>query len=183
MASCRWGLWCQCSIEPKHKMLFEGLEHADSLSWDFHKAMGLHLSCAFLLTQHKNVLNNALKAGNDEYLFHEDQQDFSDLGQISLQCGRRVDILKLWVTWLSRGQIGMEKGSINFFESAQHLSQLIKKLPQLQLLVEPQSTNVCFRYIGKTKPVNVRLEAEIRNLLMLKGMGYINYSCDKTVHF
>ena len=34
-----------------------------------------------------------------EYLFHNKDTNEPDLGKQSLQCGRRVDVLKLWLTW------------------------------------------------------------------------------------
>ena len=36
---------------------------------------------------------------NADYLFHEDNDHSWDLGDRGLQCGRKVDALKLWFSW------------------------------------------------------------------------------------
>ncbi|MCB0356874.1 MAG: hypothetical protein KDD40_07700, partial [Bdellovibrionales bacterium] len=114
-------------LSQKHNYLMSGVEVADSVSWDFHKAMGVHLTCAFLLTKHQNLLKQTINSGDDSYLFHNnDQQNlYDDLGPRSLQCGRRVDILKLWLTWLANGKSGLEQRVNDLFNSAKTFSQII----------------------------------------------------------
>lgn len=39
-------------------------------------------------------------------------------GDKTVQCGRKVDVLKLWLLWKSRGNDGMAKQVENSFENA-----------------------------------------------------------------
>tara|TARA_B100000749_G_scaffold280455_1_gene276744 strand:- start:183059 stop:184462 length:1404 start_codon:yes stop_codon:yes gene_type:complete len=164
-------------LSAQHRHLLKGVEKADSISWDFHKAMGIHLTCAFLLTRHKNLLKSTLVAGNDKYLFHDDADLYEDLGPRSLQCGRRVDILKLWLTWMSRGRKGMADRVDQLFQSSIQFAKMIEEHRQLELLLSPESTNICFRYISSMGP-DIRHEEAIRQKLMRSGEGYINFSSD-----
>lgn len=41
-------------------------------------------------------------------------------GDKTVQCGRKVDVLKLWLLWKSRGNDGMAKQVENSFENAKY---------------------------------------------------------------
>jgi glutamate/tyrosine decarboxylase-like PLP-dependent enzyme len=157
-------------LSQKHKKLLEGVEHADSFSWDFHKMLGINLPCAFLFTKEKGLLQETLTSGNDSYLFHDQDQSI-DQGPKSLQCGRRNDILKLWLTWQSIGKIGLEERVDKLFTLAQNFSEMVGKTKELVLIKKPQSINICFRLNGK-----IRHEERIRNKLLKDGDLMLNYS-------
>jgi len=50
-------------------------------------------------------------AANARYLFQQDKNyDVSyDTGDMSVQCGRKIDVLKLWMLWKGKGDKGMER--------------------------------------------------------------------------
>jgi glutamate/tyrosine decarboxylase-like PLP-dependent enzyme len=157
-------------LSQKHKKLLEGVEHADSFSWDFHKMLGINLPCAFLFTKEKGLLQETLTSGNDSYLFHDQDQSI-DQGPKSLQCGRRNDILKLWLTWQSIGKTGLEERIDKLFTLAQNFSEMVGKTKELVLIKKPQSINICFRLNGL-----IRHEEKIRNKLLKDGDLMLNYS-------
>ena len=51
-----------------------------------------------MIINKRNMLQ-ACNACNEDYLFHEHEQKDYDLGERTLNCGRRVDAFKLWVSW------------------------------------------------------------------------------------
>ena len=154
-------------LSSQYRNLMNGVEFCDSLSWDFHKILGMNLTCAFLLVKKKGVMKSSLTSGNDGYLFHDD--DSLDLGPKSLQCGRRADIVKLWMNWLAVGHDGLEKRVDAMIESAKVFAELVKKDADLELMFEPQFVNVCFRVPGNiVEPIRVKLKE--------RGLGMINYS-------
>ena len=59
-------------------------------------------------------------SANARYLFQQDKfYDVSyDTGDKSLQCGRKVDVFKLWLMWKARGNEGFERRIDNAFENA-----------------------------------------------------------------
>src|SRR5690606_21990096 len=84
-------------FEPSQSRYLKGIELADSVTWDLHKMMGIPLICASFLVKHPGLLENSLNVSAD-YLFREDSSEY-ELGKKSLQCGRRIDSFKLWLTW------------------------------------------------------------------------------------
>ena len=130
----------------RHRSLMAGVERADSVAWNPHKMMGVPLACSALLMREKGWLR-ATNAMNADYLFHDDGSARWNLGDMSLQCGRRVDALKLWLSWQATGDEGYEQRIDHLFDLAQQLKERVLARPGFRLVREPQSTNVCFRYL------------------------------------
>mgnify|MGYP006083235141 CR=1 FL=1 len=141
-------LGAPCLFSPKYKHLMGGIERADSLTWDPHKLMGVPLTCSALLTPHLGALGNTCSyIKSAHYLFHEPGEEY-DLGRKSLQCGRRVDALKLWIEWKACGNSGWRDRIENHVDLAIELENLVLENPNLELVCERSFTNVCLRYRG-----------------------------------
>src|SRR5690554_2082983 len=94
------GSWGGSAImSPKQRHLFAGIEECDSFSWNPHKLMNIPLICSVLLVREKGWLYDYFNTFDTSYIYHEDETSEYDLGPKSLQCGRRVDALKLWLAW------------------------------------------------------------------------------------
>uniref|UniRef100_A0A8C2PAX5 Glutamate decarboxylase 1 n=1 Tax=Capra hircus TaxID=9925 RepID=A0A8C2PAX5_CAPHI len=90
-------------LSRKHSYKLSGIERADSVTWNPHKLMGVPLQCSALLTREKGLLGacNQMQA---EYLFQPDKVyniNF-DTGDKTVQCGRHVDVFKLWLMWKAK---------------------------------------------------------------------------------
>ncbi|KAJ1471877.1 pyridoxal phosphate-dependent transferase [Baffinella frigidus] len=102
-----WGGALIMSDTHRHKL--SGLEKADSFCFNPHKLLGVPLQCSMLLVnKHSGALERANNTDAD-YLFHAGAGGGVDLGQKSLQCGRKPDCLKLFLCWKRFGA----KGSAN----------------------------------------------------------------------
>ncbi|KAJ9462934.1 Glutamate decarboxylase [Diplonema papillatum] len=139
-----WGGSVMLSRRRKH--LLNGSHLADSFTWNPHKMMGVPLQCScIVLNNKKGLLEEAVstKAG---YLFQPDKlyPVEYDTGDKAYQCGRKVDIFKLWLLWKARGDLGMEATVEKAFEFAGKLASEVKRRPGFQLVTEPMCTNVCF---------------------------------------
>ena len=133
-------------LSPKHRSLLAGIELADSLCWDPHKLMGMPISCSVFLARKSNTLARVCSHGDEaNYLFHEENSRV-DRGRISLQCGRRVDALKLWLAWKSLGHSGWQERVDRCMETAAELEAKVRSHARLVLMSERQFTNVCLRY-------------------------------------
>ncbi len=154
----------------------KGICEADSVSWNLHKIMDIPLVCATLLTKRKGILHNSF-AMDADYLFHDDFEDY-DLGQKSLQCGRRVDAIKLWLAWKYEGTDGFENRVNLLVERTQQFADKIKQRQGFELYCEPESTIVCFEYVPY--PMNTSTKAElnkhIRTKLFEEGKILLNYA-------
>ena len=160
-------------LSESHRDLMQGGSLADSVSWDFHKMLGLHLPAAFVFVRKKGLLKKSLASGNDDYLFHD--EDDLDLGPKSLQCGRRADVVKLWLSWMAQGERGFSERIDGLFNAASVMRDLIEKDHNFVLVAKPQSINVCFRY---NSPDGIRHEKSIRTRMLEEGSAILNYSED-----
>uniref|UniRef100_UPI00398E89D4 cysteine sulfinic acid decarboxylase isoform X3 n=1 Tax=Pristiophorus japonicus TaxID=55135 RepID=UPI00398E89D4 len=136
-------------ISRKHRHLLTGIERADSVAWNPHKMLLAGLQCsAFLLKDNTDLLKKCHSA-NADYLFQPDKfyNVCYDTGDKSLQCGRKVDCLKLWLMWKAVGTRGLEERIDRAFACARYLVNEMKQREGFQLLMEPQYVNVCFWYI------------------------------------
>uniref|UniRef100_A0A8C1YIH3 Glutamate decarboxylase 2 n=1 Tax=Cyprinus carpio TaxID=7962 RepID=A0A8C1YIH3_CYPCA len=151
----------------KHRWKLNGVERANSMTWNPHKMMAVPLQCSALLVREEGLMQscNQMQAC---YLFQQDKQyDLSyDTGDKALQCGRHVDIFKLWLMWRAKGTIGFEAQIDKCLELSEYLYNKIKDREGYEMVFDgkPQHTNVCFWYL----PPGVRyLEDKVEKMKRL----------------
>ncbi len=165
------------------KTMLAGIEHADSISWDQHKLMGVPLSCSALLTPHADLLGSAVVAGDGSYLFHNDGSGL-DAGLKSLQCGRRIDAWKAWLLWLYLGDAGYEARTRRLFDLAREVGEAVQRDPRLELVFPVQSFCVNFRAVPPPGEDAAAFTLRLRERLMSSGIACLNYAMTKgTLHF
>ncbi|KAL5007987.1 hypothetical protein ScPMuIL_013568 [Solemya velum] len=152
----KYGLWMHVDaawggsvlLSQKHKHMMKGIERADSMTWNPHKMMGPPLQCAAFLTRHKDLLKDC-HCANARYLFQQDKfYDVSyDTGDKAIQCGRKVDALKLWMMWKAKGDSGFERDVDKLIELSRYLTNQMRNREGFRVVAEPECTNVCFWYI------------------------------------
>lgn len=148
-----------------------GSHLADSIAVNPHKMMGVPVTCSFLLAKDLKQFHeaNTLKAG---YLFHdsEDSPEYTngtngdsidawrepqDLADMTLQCGRRGDSLKLFMSWQYYGTAGYQQKIDAAYEAACNFADLVASCPDLLLVSTqpPPCLQVCFYYAPGKKVV------------------------------
>jgi len=174
-AVCReFGVWMHIDaswggsaiFSTKHRSKLAGAHLADSLTVNPHKMMNVPVTCSFLLGPDMSVFHkaNTLPAG---YLFHGPTEpngvngtngvngahavhepEVWDLADLTLQCGRRADSLKLALSWIYYGTAGFERQVDGAFELAAYLADEIERRQDFVLLSEnpPPCLQVCFYY-------------------------------------
>ena len=169
-------------LSQKHSSLLKGLAKANSFTWDTHKMMGLPLICSVVLFNQQSILKPLHDISGADYLFHrQEEKEVYDLGEISLQCGRRVDVLKIWFAWQYYGREGYAKRIDKLFALAQYMGKQIEEHQEFELIAPITSLNVCFRYIPRDKSkasqeeIN-KINLKIRENLLQKGKWMVNYS-------
>lgn len=163
----------------KHAWKLRGSHLADSLTVNPHKMMHVPTTCSFLLGPDMAVFNraNTTSAG---YLFHGDgagDEEVWDLADLSLQCGRRPDALKLALAWQYYGSDGFERQIDGAFDVAEHLFNAIRESPRLALVAPelPACLQVCFYYapaggdVSGDRAVNTERTASIVRRLIPRG--------------
>ncbi|CZT42490.1 related to glutamic acid decarboxylase [Rhynchosporium secalis] len=161
----------------KHKYKMAGSELADSLAVNPHKMMGVPMTCSFLLCPDLTKFHkaNTLPAG---YLFHEESVsgEMWDLADLTLQCGRRGDSLKLALSWIYYGSSGFEAQVDAAYDVASYLATKIQDSQDFVLVSEnpPPCLQVCFYFakegkLGAEKEENTRRTSEIAKKLLPRG--------------
>ncbi|XP_018495181.1 glutamate decarboxylase [Galendromus occidentalis] len=191
----KYGIWLHIDaawgggvlLSKKHRRLMEGVERANSVTWNPHKLMGTHLQCSSIHFKQDGILLgcNQMCA---EYLFQQDKHyDVSfDTGDKVPQCGRRNDIFKLWLMWRGKGNEGFEQHIDHLFAMSDYLVQRMKEMPEkFHLIQEPEMVNVLFWYIPErlrdqpdTKERNAelgRITAQLKARMMTTGSLMITY--------
>ncbi|KAL1838420.1 hypothetical protein VTJ49DRAFT_2672 [Mycothermus thermophilus] len=193
-----WGGPAIFSRRHRHKLA--GAHLADSLTVNPHKMMNVPVTCSFLLGPDTAIFHraNTLPAG---YLFHgpaepeaknstngceatpstiafdaPEAPEVWDLADLTLQCGRRADSLKLALAWVYYGSAGFERQVDGAFEVAAHMAALVADHPDLELVSSnpPPCLQVCFYYapggkVAEDVAVNTRRTRTIVQKLVGKG--------------
>lgn len=134
----------------RHRVKMQGIERAWSVTWNPHKMMGVPLQCSAILVKKRGLLQecNQLCA---EYLFQTDKNyDLSyDTGDKSIQCGRHVDVFKLWLMWKAKGSEGFGSQVNKCLGNAEYLFDKLQYRTDFQLVFrsKPEHSNVCFWYL------------------------------------
>ena len=132
-----------------HRVLLKGVEQADSLAWNLHKMMGITQQCSTLLVKHSGLLRSCFATGAG-YLFQPDKENADlDSGDRHFQCARRVDVLKLWLTWKYRGDKVFSERISEAVKHAVAFEESLKRFPdQRFVMAHPRNfTNVCFWWL------------------------------------
>jgi len=135
-------------LSTHHRELMDGLEFADSLTWNAHKMMCVPLICSAIFFRRGGLLERHVGEQAD-YLFQSHEDELNP-GMRSIQCGRRNDALKLWTAWLHHGDSGFEARIDRLFALARHAASVIESDPELELAMEPESVNVCFEAVNRS---------------------------------
>lgn len=173
-----WGGPVIFSAQERYKV--RGSHLADSLTINPHKMLNVPATCSYLLGPDMNIFNaaNRTKAG---YLFHSSEDgEVWDMADLTLQCGRRADSLKLALAWVYYGSEGFEKQIDHGFEMANYLYDLIDAHPDLELAstVRPGCYQVCFYYAPGGKMGANDEENTARTAAIVEKMIPRGFMCD-----
>lgn len=177
-----WGANVIFSETQKHKL--KGVELADSLTVNPHKMLGVPITCSFLLVPDIKILQkaNSLQA---PYLFHasSDSDEYFDLADATMGCGRRPDALKLYLAWRYYGTKGFGQRIDHAFKLTQHLAKKVKESPNFVMVSEypPPCLQTCFYYapdgvLSETGSENSKVTRYIVHELQKRGTFLIDYA-------
>jgi glutamate/tyrosine decarboxylase-like PLP-dependent enzyme len=161
-------------LSDKHRHLMKGIEQTDSFAWNPHKLMNIPLICSALLVKKCGTLQLNITDINTDYIFHEIDA-IEDLGKKSIQCGRKVDAVKLWFAWKYFGLEGYQKRIDNLVDMATYAENIVNENSKLELLSERQSFAVCFRYVPNNETDLNKFNLELRESLRKSGKSIVNY--------
>ncbi|MCX4508928.1 aspartate aminotransferase family protein [Streptomyces sp. NBC_01619] len=148
---------CGLLASPTRRHRLDGIEHADSVTVDYHKSFFQPVSSSALLVRDGVTLRHATY--HADYLNPRRTIEERIPNQVdkSLQTTRRFDALKLWMTLRVMGADGIGSLFDEVCDLAAEGWQLLAGDPRYDVVVEPQLSTLVFRYI----PAQVTSPAEI----------------------
>ncbi|MHC4119054.1 MAG: pyridoxal phosphate-dependent decarboxylase family protein [Planctomycetota bacterium] len=135
-------------MSARHRPLMKGVENADSVTWDFHKALNAPILCSALLVKSAGAMESMFDV-HESYLFHDcEQLHRYDLGHKTAQCGRRGDAFKFWLMWKARGRSYFQRRVDNSFDVTSKAIEILKERNAFWLYDDdPDFWNVCFYFV------------------------------------
>lgn len=149
----RHGMWLHAdaayggvlAMLPERRMMFAGLERADSLVVNPHKWLFTPMDCSVLWTRHPDVLRRAFSL-TPEYLRTREQDVALSYSDYSFQLGRRFRALKLWFVLRAFGLQGIQDRLRFHCALAERAGAWITATPDWELLAPITMSVVCFRH-------------------------------------
>jgi L-2,4-diaminobutyrate decarboxylase len=160
-----------------HRARLAGIEHADSLSIDFHKLLWQPIPCSvFLVREARHFESIKMHA---DYLNPELDEDegVPNLVTISLLTSRRFDALKLWISFQSLGRTQLAAMIDRTIALAAYSAGIVRTAPSLELICEPQLSTVVFRYMPQQPGLDAdHINATIRRRVFESGSAVMGHT-------
>ncbi|QYS96119.1 Glutamate decarboxylase [Trichoderma simmonsii] len=179
-----FGLWMHIDASWGGSVIFskaqswkmKGSHLADSLTVNPHKMLNAPVTCSLLLGPDMRIFQqaNSTSAG---YLFHgSDDGEIWDLADLTLQCGRRGDTLKVALAWLYYGANGFERQIDHAFDMASYLFRLLQETGNFVMVSSSPTPclQVCFYsapggQLSSDSKVNTSRTQQIAHALVGRG--------------
>lgn len=146
----RQGLWLHVdaayggglAYASRHRGLLDGVEQADSLTFDPQKWLYVARTASMLLLKRREDLQRFFHvalpyAGSSR----------QERGEIGLQGTSHADVLKLWLSLRHLGEEGYADLIDDSVDRAQRLAATLAEMPHVELACQPQTNVICFRTI------------------------------------
>jgi L-2,4-diaminobutyrate decarboxylase len=154
-------------VSPKYRNRLEGLELADSVTWDTHKLLGTSaLACATLFRDATSLGGSYEQ--HAPYLYGDGEKPGEDLSLKTFECTKAPLGLKLFLNLAVLGEAGLAAHVERLFEQAERFHELLTARKGFESFGPPQSNILLFRF-GKESAAQDR----IRQRLVLEGDFYI----------
>ncbi len=153
-------------LSPSLKHLVDGLDAADSLSWDPHKMMWMPLSLGAILVRDDVWLRRAFEA-DAPYLFHGARAS-DNLGEMTIQCSKRADAVKLWLTLQIAGTEPIARALEHVTAMTRYLYERVVASDDFEAMHVPELNIFCFRARGTGRGAQ-----EIREDVIRSGDAWI----------
>ena len=159
-------------MSPQLRPRYEGIEKADSVIMDMHKWFFQALDGSMLLYRDPRWARQ-LFTDSDDYL-QPDQNDVPETYKfyyLAPELSRRFRALPVYLALRHYGIPRLGRNVLHNVECAEYLAALIEAEDELELVVAPQLSILCFRYRpphGSDTEID-RINTEIRDRIQLEG--------------
>nr|WP_321232775.1 aminotransferase class V-fold PLP-dependent enzyme [uncultured Psychroserpens sp.] len=157
-----------------HKPLIKGIQEADSIVIDFHKMlMTPGLNTMLLFKKGKTAYETFKQKA--KYLWDESQQEeWYNSGKRTFECTKSMMSIKIYLILKSYGEGIFEQNIDALYDSTKKFAKLISQNSKFELLIEPESNILNFRFIDiQNKNKLNAVNSYIRQFIVESGKFYI----------
>jgi aromatic-L-amino-acid/L-tryptophan decarboxylase len=130
---------------PECRQLFDGIEGADSISWNPHKWMGTALDCSmYLVRDHEHLIR--VMSTNPSYLQSSADGQVTQFKDWGIPLGRRFRAMKLWFHLALDGIESIQARLRRDLENAQWFAQQVEAEADWVVLAPVSLQTVCIRH-------------------------------------
>ncbi len=152
-----------------------GIERADSITFDPHKWLMQPKGMGILLTRHRGLLQRTFQS-DAPYLEREKFLQNQNRGSMTLQGSRRFDAFRLWLTRIYLGDAELENLINNNLHQTEQWVNILQSNGNFELAHKPDLNLVCFRYHPNAIDKNLldKLNEWLQQQLMESGVGFVS---------
>ncbi|KFD55513.1 hypothetical protein M514_03565 [Trichuris suis] len=135
------------TICPEYRWIFEGIEHADTVNFNPHKAMMINFDCSAFWMKDTGKIEHTFFV-DPQYLKHDQQGVVPDLRNWQIALGRRFRSLKMWFTIRAFGAEKIRENFRKMCRLAEYFASLVQKDQNFEIVQPVVLGVVCFRIKG-----------------------------------
>lgn len=165
------------AILPEFQWIIDGIDMADTYTFNPHKWMFTNFDCSLLYTNDKDSLIRTFEI-LPEYLKTSVGKTVHDYRDWGIQLGRRFRALKLWFVLRSYGLSGIQEKFRTHIQLAKGFADRLEADGRFQLLAPAHLNLVCFRFFREKaaqEELNQLNEAILTNL-NASGKVYLTHT-------
>lgn len=179
----KYGLWFHVDaayagtamIVPEKRVLFQGVELADSFVFNPHKWMFTNFDCTAYFVKDKEQLIRTFEI-LPEYLKNSTRGIVNDYRDWGIPLGRRFRALKLWFVMRAFGQEGLVSAIGKHCDFGDWVAEQIRKHEQFELLCPPQLNMVVFRWKGAAEAQLNEMNTQLLDAINHSGKAYLSHT-------
>jgi aromatic-L-amino-acid decarboxylase len=149
----RFGCWTHVDaamagsamLLPECRPLFDGIEHADAISWNPHKWIGTILDTSLFYVRDPLTLNRVMST-NPSYLQSAEDGDVTQYRDWGIPLGRRFRALKLWFQLALDGPDAIRERLRRDLANARWLEQQVGRTEHWRVVSPLTLQTVCIRH-------------------------------------
>ncbi|MFJ2114073.1 MULTISPECIES: pyridoxal phosphate-dependent decarboxylase family protein [unclassified Streptomyces] len=167
---------CGLLTSRTRRSLLDGIEHADSVTVDYHKSFFQPVSSSAVLVRDGATLRHATYHADYLNPRRTVQERIPNQVDKSLQTTRRFDALKLWMTLRVMGADGVGELFDEVCDLAAEGWRVLAADPRYDVVVEPSLSTLVFRYLPErvTRPTEIdRANLHARKALFASGEAVV----------
>ena len=153
-------------LSERLRPLVDGLDLADSLAWDPHKMLWMSLALGVVLVRDGRWLRRAFEA-DAPYLFNAERAG-DNIGEMTIQCSKRADAIKLWLTLQMFGTQPFVAAMEHVTDLTRYLYEAVVASSDFEAMHVPQFNIFCFRHRSDDAT-----NFELRERLIRSGQAWI----------